>query len=32
MSTDEARRELIQNRGTQFDPHAVDALLAVIGV
>jgi HD-GYP domain-containing protein (c-di-GMP phosphodiesterase class II) len=30
MSTDEARRELIQNRGTQFDPQAVDAILAVI--
>jgi response regulator RpfG family c-di-GMP phosphodiesterase len=32
MSTGEARGELIQNRGTQFDPNAVDAILAVIGV
>jgi HD-GYP domain-containing protein (c-di-GMP phosphodiesterase class II) len=30
MSIDEARRELIQNRGTQFDPNVVDATLAVI--
>jgi HD-GYP domain-containing protein (c-di-GMP phosphodiesterase class II) len=29
MSTDEARRELVQNRGTQFDPNVVDAILAV---
>jgi HD-GYP domain-containing protein (c-di-GMP phosphodiesterase class II) len=30
MSIDEARRELIQNRGTQFDPNVVDAILAVV--
>src|SRR4029453_17096194 len=29
MTTDEARGELIQNRGTQFDPNVVDAILAV---
>ena len=32
MSTDEARSQLIQNRGTQFDPNAVDAILAVVAV
>jgi HD-GYP domain-containing protein (c-di-GMP phosphodiesterase class II) len=30
MSTDEARRELIQNRGTQFDRNVVDAIVAVM--
>ena len=30
MSTEEARTELIQNRGTQFDPNVVDATLAVV--
>jgi len=29
MSTEEAREELVQNRGTQFDPDVVDAILAV---
>jgi HD-GYP domain-containing protein (c-di-GMP phosphodiesterase class II) len=29
MSADEAREELVQNRGTQFDPDVVDAFLAV---
>jgi len=32
MSTDEARSQLTQNRGTQFDPNAVDAILAVVAV
>jgi HD-GYP domain-containing protein (c-di-GMP phosphodiesterase class II) len=30
MSRDEARRELRQNRGTQFDPTVVDVILAVM--
>jgi HD-GYP domain-containing protein (c-di-GMP phosphodiesterase class II) len=30
MSAKEAREELVQNRGTQFDPEVVDAILAVI--
>jgi HD-GYP domain-containing protein (c-di-GMP phosphodiesterase class II) len=29
MSGDEARKELIQNRGAQFDPRVVDAIIAV---
>jgi HD-GYP domain-containing protein (c-di-GMP phosphodiesterase class II) len=29
MSPEEARSELIQNRGTQFDPDVVDAILAL---
>jgi HD-GYP domain-containing protein (c-di-GMP phosphodiesterase class II) len=29
MTTDEARRELIQNRGTHFDPNVVGAILGV---
>jgi HD-GYP domain-containing protein (c-di-GMP phosphodiesterase class II) len=29
MSAKEAREELMQNRGTQFDPQVVDAILAV---
>ena len=29
MSAEEARQELMRNRGTQFDPNVVDALLAV---
>ncbi len=30
LSADDARAELRRNRGTQFDPHVVDALLAVL--
>jgi HD-GYP domain-containing protein (c-di-GMP phosphodiesterase class II) len=30
MSADEAREELVRNRGTQFDPDVVDAILAVV--
>ena len=29
MSADEAREELVRNRGTHFDPNVVDAILAV---
>jgi HD-GYP domain-containing protein (c-di-GMP phosphodiesterase class II) len=29
MSAKEAREELVRNRGTQFDPNVVDAILAV---
>jgi HD-GYP domain-containing protein (c-di-GMP phosphodiesterase class II) len=29
MSSEEARDELVRNRGTQFDPDVVDAMLAV---
>jgi HD-GYP domain-containing protein (c-di-GMP phosphodiesterase class II) len=29
MSVDEAIEEIVRNRGTQFDPEAVDALLGV---
>jgi HD-GYP domain-containing protein (c-di-GMP phosphodiesterase class II) len=29
MSANEAREELVRNRGTQFDPNVVDAILAV---
>jgi hypothetical protein len=29
MFADEAREELVQNRGTQFDPDVVDGILAV---
>ena len=29
LSIEAARGELLRNRGTQFDPHVVDALLAV---
>ena len=29
MSSEEAREELVRNRGTQFDPDVVDAMLAV---
>jgi HD-GYP domain-containing protein (c-di-GMP phosphodiesterase class II) len=28
-SANEAREELVCNRGTQFDPNVVDAILAV---
>jgi HD-GYP domain-containing protein (c-di-GMP phosphodiesterase class II) len=28
-SANEAREELVRNRGTQFDPNVVDAILAV---
>jgi HD-GYP domain-containing protein (c-di-GMP phosphodiesterase class II) len=31
LPLEEAKAELVQNRGTQFDPTVVDALLAVIG-
>jgi HD-GYP domain-containing protein (c-di-GMP phosphodiesterase class II) len=31
LSTQAARHELISNRGAQFDPHVVDALLATLG-
>jgi HD-GYP domain-containing protein (c-di-GMP phosphodiesterase class II) len=30
LSCEEARAELLRNRGSQFDPHVVDALLAVL--
>jgi HD-GYP domain-containing protein (c-di-GMP phosphodiesterase class II) len=30
MSLDAAKEELLRNRGTQFDPDVVDALLEVI--
>ena len=29
MSTKEAREELIRNRGTQFDPNVIDAILGI---
>jgi HD-GYP domain-containing protein (c-di-GMP phosphodiesterase class II) len=29
MSTEEAREEMVLNRGTQFDPNVVDAILAL---
>jgi HD-GYP domain-containing protein (c-di-GMP phosphodiesterase class II) len=29
MSAEAAREELLRNRGTQFDPRVVDAVLAV---
>ena len=29
MSTEEARKEMVLNRGTQFDPNVVDAILAL---
>jgi HD-GYP domain-containing protein (c-di-GMP phosphodiesterase class II) len=31
LALDEAKAELLRNRGTQFDPDVVDALLAVVG-
>jgi HD-GYP domain-containing protein (c-di-GMP phosphodiesterase class II) len=30
MSLEESRAELVLNRGTQFDPEVVDAILAVM--